>query len=142
MTTRDWDFLIWEKANDLLEQAERIQINFLQAIAGSRYSTARAGRGGWTPSVNIVETDAAWWVMCALPGVEPDQVEVRLEAGELVISGTRPAPPCCREGDLRLWEIPLGRFERRLSLTLGARFTIGEARLEDGLFLLELKKVS
>jgi hypothetical protein len=34
MAKRDWDFLIWQRANDLLQQAERIHRNFLQVAAG------------------------------------------------------------------------------------------------------------
>jgi hypothetical protein len=30
MASDDWDFLIWHRANDLLQQAGRIQSNILQ----------------------------------------------------------------------------------------------------------------
>jgi hypothetical protein len=42
MASHDWDFLIWQRANDLLQQAERIRRNFLQvaAVPTIRHRTA------------------------------------------------------------------------------------------------------
>jgi HSP20 family protein len=139
MASHQWDLLFWDQARDLIEQAERIQRNFLQVVVGTQGSRSRLGT--WVPPVNVVETEQSWWVISALPGVEPDQMEVRLEGDELIIAGTRPSPSCCSEGELKLWEIPLGRFERRLNLTPGVRFAIGDTRFEAGLLIMELRKI-
>jgi HSP20 family molecular chaperone IbpA len=141
MTSRQWDFLFRQQATELIEQVERIHRNFLQIAVSSHYHGAHSRDAAWAPLVNVVETNEACWVLSALPGVEPDQMEVRLEGDELVIAGKRALPACCREGDLQIWEIPLGPFERRLNLTPGIRFTVAESRLENGLFILQLKKV-
>jgi len=70
-------------------------------------------------------------------------VNVRLEERELVIAGERPLPKCCHDGELKIWEIPLGRFERRLTL-IEERDTLSlrKASLLDGLLIIELRKVS
>jgi HSP20 family molecular chaperone IbpA len=141
MASRHWDFLVWQQASELIEQAERIQRNFLQVVAGRQYHGLHGRDATWAPPVNVVETNEACWVISALPGVEPDQLEIRLEGNELVIAGKRVFPACCREGELKIWEIPLGPFERRLTLTPGIRFTVAESRFENGLFILQLKKV-
>jgi HSP20 family molecular chaperone IbpA len=141
MASRQLDILLWQQARELMEQAERIQSNLLQVVVGAHYQGSPGRLGTWVPPVNVVETEQAWWVISALPGVEPNQLEVRLEGDELVIAGTRPSPKCCSEGELRIWEIPLGRCERRLSLTPGVRFAIGDIRWEGGLLIMELKKV-
>jgi HSP20 family molecular chaperone IbpA len=132
-----WDFFDWQRASELMEQADRIHRNFLQ-IAGNHYLNNPAGAGA--PSVNVVETDQACWVITALPGAEADQINIRLEGNELIIAGTRRLPTCCTKGVLKIWEIPLGRFERRLSLIPGIRFTIAETRFEDGLLITQLRK--
>lgn len=90
--------------------------------------------------MNVVETDQAWWVIAALPGAEANRIDIRLAGDELIIAGTRPLPTCCTEGELKIWEIPLGRFERRLRLIPGIQFTIAETRFEDGLLITELRK--
>ena len=120
MSAHDWDFIIWQRANNVLQQAERIHRNFLQIAAGAQYRVSPGGTRSWEPPVNVVETDEGVWVMLAIPGVGIDQVNVRLEGRDLVVAGERPLPNCCDEGEIKIWEIPLGRFERRLRL-MGAR---------------------
>lgn len=141
MKSRDWDFWIWQQASDLIEQAARIHRNFLQVVVASHYQGLPSRAGNWVPPVNVVETNRRWWVISALPGVAPNQIETRLKGDELIIAGIRPLPTCGCEGELKIWEIPLGRFERRLNLTPGIQFTIGETRFEDGLLIIELRKV-
>ena len=140
MTTRRWNFLTWQQTSDLMEQAERIERNFLQVAAVSRYLATSTRAGAWAPTVNVVETDQAWWVIAALPGAAANRIDIRLAGDELIIAGTRPLPTCCTEGEIKIWEIPLGRFERRLRLLPGIQFTIAETRFEDGLLITELRK--
>ena len=135
-----WDFFAWQQASDLMEQAERIERNLLQVAAASRYLATSSRAGAWAPSMNVVETDQAWWVIAALPGAAANRIDIRLAGDELIIAGTRPLPTCCTEGEIKIWEIPLGRFERRLRLLPGIQFTIAETRFEDGLLITELRK--
>jgi hypothetical protein len=72
-----------------------------------------------------------------------DQVKVRIEANELVITGHRPLPKCCDDGDLKIWEIPLGHFERRLRVIAGGTpLILGEVTLKEGLLIIQLRKHS
>ena len=112
MSSRDWDPFVWERANALLRQAERIQRNFIQIALTSQYRASQGRTSSWEPPVNIVETDDVLWVIVALPGVDSKGIQVRINENRLTISGERPLPPCCTDGDLKVWEIPLGRFER------------------------------
>ena len=134
-----WDFFAWQRASDLMEQAERIQRNLLQ-IAANHYLASNSPPGAWAPSLNVIETDQACWVITALPGAEAQHIDIRLEGNELIIAGTRRLPNCCTEGELKIWEIPLGHFERRVTLIPGVRFTIAETRFEDGLLITQLRK--
>jgi len=140
MASQDWDILIWQRANALLQQAERIQRNFLQIAVRSHYRTVQGRSTCWEPPINVVETDETLWVIVAIPGVKPDRVEVRLDRGELTIAGERPLPACCTEGELSTWEIPLGRFERHLVLEGRYPLSIGKTSLQDGLLVIELSK--
>jgi HSP20 family protein len=143
MAANDWDVIIWQRANNLLQQAERIHRNFLQVAAGASYRVSHGRTPSWEPPVNVVETDESLWVISALPGVAADRMNVRLEGRELVIAGERPLPRCCDDGELKIWEIPLGRFERRLSLAGGDKpLSVGEISLHDGLLIIELRKQS
>ena len=91
----------------------------------------------------MVETDESLWVISALPGVAREQMSVRLEGYDLGITGNRPLPKCCEDGELKIWEMPLGRFERRLRLVGGENtLAIGDTTLQDGLLIIELRKRS
>jgi HSP20 family protein len=143
MAAGDWDLLFWRQASDLLQQAERIHKNFLQLAAGANYRSFQRRSASWAPPVNVVETDESLWVMSAIPGVAADRVDVRLDGRELVISGERPLPACCRDGELKIWEIPLGRFERRLVVIEGRNpLSVGDVSLQNGLLIIELRKGS
>jgi HSP20 family molecular chaperone IbpA len=143
MATQDWDLIVWRQAHDLLQQAERIHRNFLQIAAASRHRASHGRTPSWEPPVNVIETDTSLWVISALAGVAADRIEVRLEGSELVIAGERPLPSCCREGQLKLWEIPLGRFERRLRLVGAENLRLQEhISFHDGLLTIELRKQS
>ena len=93
------------------------------------------------PPVNVVEADASLWVISAIPGVAAERVDVRLDGRELIIAGVRPLPNCCAEGELKIWEIPLGRFERRLRLAPSEQaLSVGDISFRDGLLIIELRK--
>ena len=143
MAANDWDIIIWRRANDLLQQAERIHRNFLQVAAGARHRASHGRTPSWEPPVNVVETDESLWVISALPGVTADRMDVHLEGRELVISGQRPLPQCCEDGELKIWEIPLGRFERRLEVVGCEKpLSVGKTSLQDRLLIIELRKRS
>jgi len=143
MAGHDWDFIMWQRANDLLQQAERIRRNFLQVAANARYRAQPGRTPRWEPPVNVVETDESVWVMSALAGVAVERVEVRLEGHDLVIAGERPLPNCCHDGELKLWEVPLGRFERRVRLVGNDKpLLLVEISFKDGLLIIELRKNS
>ncbi|MGZ8466426.1 MAG: Hsp20/alpha crystallin family protein [Candidatus Binatia bacterium] len=143
MSAQDWDFIVWRRANDLLQQAERIHRNFLQIDAASQYRAQHGRTPSWEPPVNVVETDENLWVISALAGVAVDRIEVRLEGRDLRIAGERPLPQCCHDGELKLWEIPLGRFEWRLRLVGGDYpLSVGEISFQDGLLIIQIRKQS
>jgi HSP20 family protein len=143
MASGDWDIVVWQRANDLLQQVERIHRNFLQIAAGTQYRLSHSRSPAWEPPVNVVESNESLWVISALPGVTADRMNVHLQGRELIIAGERPLPKCCNDGELKIWEIPLGRFERRLMLIEGRNsLSLGEVSLRDGLLIIELRKHS
>jgi HSP20 family protein len=143
MSEQEWDFTVWRRANQLLQQAERIHRNFLQIAATSQYREQHGRASSWQPPINVVETDENLWVMVALAGVATDKVDVQLEGSDLVIAGERRLPQCCNEGELKLWEIPFGHFDRRLRL-VGWEYPLllGEISFQDGLLTIQIRKQS
>ena len=76
----------------------------------------------------------------ALPGVEPDRVEVVIDGNMLTVSGERSIPSQCQRAAVHRLEIPHGIFEREIELPAG-RFEVGHLELTLGCLILSLKKV-
>jgi HSP20 family protein len=116
---------MWAQACELLDRADRMQRSFV------RYVGPSADAAVWEPPVDIQETPAGLYFVFALPGVNPEHIDVSLEANALTVSAIRPAWLGSPDSVVRRMEIPHGRFIRRIALA-GARFRLGDTRYLNG----------
>jgi HSP20 family protein len=97
----------------------------------------------WVPAVNVRETSDAIEVKAELPGLDPDDVDVRVENGVLSISGERKAE--VEEGkkgsEYHLIERRYGRFERTFTLPRSVNAESVDARFVNGVLHITLPKV-
>jgi HSP20 family molecular chaperone IbpA len=73
----------------------------------------------WTPAVNFSEGRDGYGVVVDLAGVQVDTIDLRIEAGAMVVSGRRETPESPAgpgPGRVHLMEIDHGRFCRRIEL--------------------------
>ncbi|MEQ1880934.1 MAG: Hsp20/alpha crystallin family protein [Burkholderiales bacterium] len=135
MTSHDLSRWMWSEAVSLVEQADRLQRQFVRP--------AQAVAVAWEPPVDVVETAQSVRVCVALPGAQPDSVAVVLESGAIAISARRPFPLTVLESEqgarIRALEIPHGRFERRIALPVQALDLVGKS-LQDGCLTLTFKR--
>jgi len=122
---------MWLQALELAEQAERLHRRFLS------YLGPGADAISWEPPVDIQETAEGLSVLCALPGVAPEDIEIRLERAVLTVSAARPLRLVHRDAVIRRLEIPHGRFVRRIALP-GAALQLAESRYLNGCLQLRL----
>ena len=134
MSEKDPDSWMWDRARELLERVDKLHRRFFQ-LGRSRYYQPT-----WEPPIDVFETEGELWILAALPGVEPERVEVEIEAGILTISGERSMPLPCRGAAVHRLEIPQGRFERSLELPPG-QFELGHREVACGCLILSLKKL-
>jgi len=104
---------MWTDAMVLLERMQRLH---QQSFAPAR---AAGGVPNWEPPADMIETDHEVLVLVALPGVDPERTEVRIEKGTLVVQGHRVLPAELRRARIHRLELPQGQFERRLALPPG-----------------------
>jgi HSP20 family protein len=116
---------MWAQACELLDRADRMQRGF------HRYVGPGTDTAVWEPPVDIQETPEALNFIFALPGVNPENIEVRLEPAALTVRAARPARLGSSDSVVRRMEIPHGRFVRRIALA-GARLRLGETRYVNG----------
>jgi len=73
----------------------------------------------WVPALDVAERGDAYVVHAELPGVSPDQVDVRFEQNVLTVRGTKPASfDVSTDGEVRVFaaERVHGNFERSVRL--------------------------
>jgi HSP20 family protein len=93
----------------------------------------------FTPRVDIYENDKQL-VLCAdLPGVRPEDVELRYERGELLLHGHVQAPK--RQGSALLNEYEEGDFYRSFTIHESIDSTKIEAQCKNGVLTVQLPKV-
>lgn len=118
----------------MLARAERLHHEFFR-LRGSI-----AQLPAWEPPVDILETEREVLVLVALPGVDPDRVESRIDEAYLVVAGTRLLPRELQTATIHRLELPQGRFERRVPLPAG-RYTGVRQSAANGCLLITLQKL-
>jgi HSP20 family molecular chaperone IbpA len=133
MATRDPETWMWERARDLLEQADRLHRHVFQlGPPGGRRAT-------WQPPIDIYETPTEIWILVALPGVEPEGVELSFARDRLYVAGESPTPPGIGRDNVHRLEIPHGRFERTVELPAPCDAIVRQES-HHGLFVVGLSK--
>jgi HSP20 family molecular chaperone IbpA len=127
---REW---MWSEACEMLARAERLHHEFFRPVGSAARLPA------WEPPVDMLETDREVLVLVALPGVDPDRVEVAIEDDHLVVAGLRVLPAAWRTALIHRLELPQGRFARRVRLPPG-RYSDVRRAVVDGCLLITMQK--
>ncbi|HZP72890.1 MAG TPA: Hsp20/alpha crystallin family protein [Gaiellaceae bacterium] len=101
-------------------------------------STSNGNRvTGFTPLVDVHESEDDYLVKVDLPGVKADDVSIEVNENVLSISGSRVAD---ETGQAQLVERPYGSFVRTLTLPRGVDSDSIEAAYQDGVLALRIPK--
>ncbi len=127
---RGW---MWAEACAMIERAEQLHRQFFQP------GFATLPQSNWEPPVDVFESERDLLIVVALPGVEPQDLKISFEPGELRVAGVRRLPAAAHGTEIMRMEIPHGRFERRIRLP-AARWELGRSALVNGCLLLNLTR--
>jgi HSP20 family molecular chaperone IbpA len=133
MPSRSPTDIMWARAFDLIDQAERLHRHFFRLSASARPHAV------WEPPVDVFEDERELVIVIALPGVPPERVEISTEATALVVRAECALPFAGSRCAVRHLEIPYGHFERRIPLP-DLRLEAGTRESHDGLLILRLRK--
>ena len=132
---------LWEPFRDLLSMQGRFNRLFNQAFG-------RAFEGGddelsprtWAPAVDIYETEGNLVVKAELPGVDPKQVEVRVEENTLYLKGERKFENEVNKEHYHRVERAYGTFARSFALPGSVEPDKVAAEYNDGLLTITIPK--
>lgn len=103
--------------------------------------TAAGWAGFDTPALDINETDTSYEVTVPLPGIHPEDINVKMQNGTLTISGELPQPKVEENRKVVVQERYYGKFSRSVSLPLSVDANKVEASYENGVLNLVLPKL-
>src|SRR5688500_15457126 len=122
---------MWGEALSMLDRAQRLQRTI--------YTHANLA---WEPPDDVVETDATLQMHVALAGVSAEGITIAPDPAGITISAAR-AFPRRGEGQIHRLEIPYGRCERHIGLSLGdpyAPLELAGKSLQDGILTLTFRR--
>lgn len=123
---RRWD--PFRDIDDMYQQMNRL----LQAMSGDRTT------GAALTMADVEETGDAYTIRLDVPGVKREDIDIQLDAGDLMVTGEIKEPQ--REGTVRRRERPFGRFEHIISLPREINPDNLEAKLNNGVLTVRVGK--
>lgn len=95
---------------------------------------------GWSPSVDISETDQEYLIRASLPAVRKEDVNVTVEDGMLTLSGERRQEEEQKDEKFHKIESFYGSFSRSFSIPEGTDTAAIRAESKDGVLTIHVPK--
>lgn len=132
----------WDPFRDLVTLQERMNRMFDESYRGAGRSGSEdwALGGAWAPAVDIYEQDGNIVLKAELPGVDPKQVDVRLENNTLTLSGERKVDNEVKQESYHRVERAYGSFTRSFTLPSTVDQEKIKADYKDGVLKVTLPK--
>ena len=115
----------------------------LDRLAARRMPTgdSEAAVTDWVPAVDIIEEKERFLLRADVPGVDPADIEVSMDAGVLSIAGHRIQESRSEDAGLQRMERVSGRFFRRFSLPDTADAEHIKAQCRNGILEVSIPKL-
>ena len=105
----------WDPFRDLITLREKMNRLFEEA-ASSRGEERDFASGTWTPSVDIYENEHELVLTAEIPGIDDNDIEIRVEDNTLTLSGDRKFEKETKEENYHRIERAYGSFYRSFSI--------------------------
>jgi len=121
----------------LQNQMNRLFENSLQGWPGDAEATAT-----WAPSADIYEAENELMLEADLPGIDPKQIDIRVENNVLTIRGERPLQPKVERESFHRIERSYGTFSRSFALSTAVDSDKVRATYKNGVLSFTLPKAA
>lgn len=130
----------WDPFREMATLQERMSRLFEEASSRRRNAGEDFITGSWIPSVDVRETKDALEISVEVPGLEPKDVDISVEAGVLTLKGCRNFEKASEGETYHRVERSYGAFERSFTLPTNVDPERINAVYRHGVLLLTLPK--
>ncbi len=127
----------WDPLKELTTVQARMNKLFESALGMADFD-AHDEPDTWTPVCDVYESPDSLVVWLELPGLEQEQIDVRVDGDDLVVSGERKIEREQRGEHFHRVERPYGKFLRRFHLPSTVNREAVEASFRNGLLRITL----
>jgi HSP20 family protein len=129
----------WEPYRELISLREAMDRLFEESFVRPRTGMPATVEGG-TLAVDMYETEDAVVVKSAIPGIEPDNLDISITGDTLTIKGEAKTEEEVKEENYIRRERRYGSFYRSLAIPVSIVAEKAEAEFENGVLKLTLPK--
>lgn len=125
---------------DLFELQEKMHRLLLDVFLHA--DEAEGAAGNWSPVMDVYETGDAIVVVAEVPGLTREDIDIKIDQGNLVLQGERKFGKDVKEENYHRIERHVGRFSRSIALPPSVNTDAVEAKLRNGILEVTLPKTN
>ena len=130
----------WEPAREIMTLREAMDRLFDDAFTRP-FSLTREGGYSWaSPAIDMYQTDNDVVVKAALPGLNPEEVQINVTGDILMIKGEAKHEEERKDRSWHIREQRWGAFERSIRLPTGVLSYLAKADFQNGILTVTLPK--
>ena len=130
----------WEPLRDLVSTHDHFNQLFNETFARAFGDQKEVSLRTWVPPVDICETEDSLVLKAELPGIKPDDVEIRVEDNTLYLKGERKFEKEVKDENFHQVERSYGSFSRSFSLPSSIDSDKVKAEYQNGILILTMPK--
>jgi len=134
----DFNKRFWDTFEQMQEDFDR----FFDHYARCKQPSLVAYRTRWSPPCNVFDAGGELRVLVEIAGMHREAIDLRIDAGRLILRGTRDeiGPPS--GGNYQQMEIAFGEFELEIPLCVPVDAEVAKAWYRDGFLQVVLPKTA
>lgn len=130
----------WDPFRDLLSLQERMNKLFEESLLQTGRERQDISIAGWSPVVDVMESDEEIVLKAELPGIELKDVEVLIKDNVLTLRGERKFEKEEKKENYHRIERSYGGFQRSFTLPATVEQEKVKAKMKDGILEIRLPK--
>jgi HSP20 family protein len=115
---------------------------WFQRLVDEPWSIVTRGSERWAPSVDVRETPTQVVVTAEVPGLDPEDVDLSVVNGSLVVRGEKRETKEETREDVHVSELRYGSFARSIPLPRGIDLDKAEAKVKKGVLTVTFPKAT